>query len=64
MKTKTLAKKLSLTKKTVADLNNMEMLTVKGGTMPTANNTECATVCVTNCAGGGGVCRSYNSLCC
>ncbi len=58
MKTKNLDKKLSLSKKTVADLNRVEMKTAKGGTasiftcFPTicyyscycTNETDCGTV--------------------
>jgi len=48
MKTKTFSKKLSLNKKTVADLNNKDMQSVHGGA--TAEKTVCITRCVTDCA--------------
>jgi len=59
MKTKTL-KKLVLTKKTVADLNELDMLQAKGGVY--TEDTVCATKCFTNC--GALYCGSYKSLCC
>jgi natural product precursor len=46
MKTKTFSKKLSLNKKTVADLNNREMQGVHGGA---TEKSVCITRCVTNC---------------
>jgi hypothetical protein len=49
MKTKTLNKKLALSKSTIANLNNSGMKAIYGGA--TLINTECRTVCVTNCLG-------------
>ena len=47
MKTKNFSKKLSLNKKTVADLNNKEMQAIHGG--ETVELTICRTRCVTDC---------------
>jgi len=48
MKTKIFNKKLSLNKKTVADLNNKEMQGVHGGA-ETVERTICITKCATDC---------------
>jgi len=47
MKVKNL-KKLTLTKKTIADLTNFELLEARGGISANCN-TEGRTICVTNC---------------
>jgi len=48
MKTKTFNKKLSLKKKTVADLDNKEMQSAYGGAV-TNERTICITRCVSDC---------------
>jgi bacteriocin-like protein len=47
MKTKTFNKKLSLNKKTVANLNDKEMQGIYGG--ETVEKTVCITRCVSDC---------------
>ena len=47
MKSKAFSKKLSLNKKTVANLNNKEMQGIYGG--ETVEPTICKTRCVTDC---------------
>jgi len=50
MKTKTLNKKLTLSKSTIANLHNSGMKAIYGGNT-VVGNTACRTVCVTNCIG-------------
>ena len=47
MKSKVFSKKLSLNKKTVANLNNKEMQDIYGG--ETVEPTVCKTRCITDC---------------
>jgi hypothetical protein len=58
MKTKSFVKRLSLNKKTVANLGNKEMEGIYGGD---TENSVCQTNCVTNC-----ICeiRTFKSQCC
>ena len=48
MKTKKITKKLNLNKKTVADLNNGELMNAHGGILVTAINSNCI-LCTHTC---------------
>ncbi len=65
MKTKHLDKKLVLSKQTIADLNNITMKNVKGGTLITAYTCVIPTICIefTCLCTEGDICRTVKNSC-